>query len=146
MKKIFFIVAMALCTFAVNAQTSEYEQDLMKLMEVNGSSENYDLVYDQLVAQFKMMKPDVPQDFWNSAKTEVFNKEIESLNKQLVPVYQKYFTQDEIKQLIEFYTSPLGKKLTSGTNKIAQESMQISQTWGMGLGTKLQTFIAKKGF
>ncbi len=146
MKNLFFILVLLLGTITVNAQTSDYEKDLMKLMEVNGSSENYDLVYDQLVTQFKMMKPNVPQDFWNSAKTEVFDKEIASLNKQLVPVYQKHFTQDEIKQLIEFYTSPLGEKLTTGTNKIAQESMQISQTWSMGLATKLQTFIANKGF
>ncbi len=131
MKKLFLFLIVALVSLTVKAQTSDYENDIMKFLEVNGSSESYDMIYDQLVTQYKMMKPDVPQDFWDSAKKDVFDKEIESLNKQLIPIYQKYFTHDDIKQLIEFYTSGIGKKLTSGSLKVAEETTQISQPWAM---------------
>lgn len=81
----------------------------LKLMEVNGSPASYDLVYQQMIQQFKMMKPGVAQSVWDSAKTDVFDKEIVYLKKDLISVYARNFTPEEIKQLIAFYTSPLGQ-------------------------------------
>lgn len=145
MYKIIFILGLCLSAYICNAQTPESEKDILKLMELNGSAANYDLAFNQMVAQFKMMKPNVPQLTWDMAKHDVFDKEIVELNKKLVPVYQKNFTPAEIKQLIEFYQSPLGKKLVDGTTKVSKESMQIAQTWGMSLGGKLQGYLAEKG-
>ncbi|MHB9141752.1 MAG: DUF2059 domain-containing protein [Paludibacter sp.] len=145
MYKIMFVIGLCLSMYVCQAQQTDSEKDILKLMELNGSAASYDLAFDQIVAQFKMMKPNVPQLTWNMAKHDVFDKEIVELKKQLVPVYQKNFSPAEIKQLIEFYQSPLGKKLTEGTGKIAKESMQIGQAWGMSLGTKLQGYLAEKG-
>lgn len=145
MYKIIFIIGLCLSAYICNAQQTEAEKDILKLMEVNGGAAGYDLVYDQMMAQFKMMKPNVPQLTWDMAKHEVFDKEIAELKKQLVPVYQKNFTPAEVKQLIEFYQSPLGKKLVDGTTKVSKESMQIAQPWGMSLAGKIQGFLAEKG-
>jgi len=146
MKQLVFILFLAFGAMATNAQSTTYEQDVLKLMEVNGSAASYNIAFDQLVAQYKTMKPNVPQEFWEAARRDVFNKEIVELNKKLIPIYEKHFTHEEIKQLIAFYTSPLGKKLTEGTTKIGKESMQIAQTWGMSLGSKLNSYLTKKGF
>ena len=91
------------------------------------------------------MKPNIPQVFWESAKRDVFDIEIVELNKKLMPVYQKCFSADEIKQLIAFYQSPLGKKLTEGITKVSKESMQIAQAWGMLLGGKLNKCLIENG-
>lgn len=114
-------------------------------MEVNGSAANYDLAFEQIVSQFKMMKPNVPQLTWDMAKREAFDKEIIELNKKLIPIYQKNFAPADIKRLIEFYQSPLDKKLVDGTTKVGKESMQIAQPWGMSLAGKIQGFLAEKG-
>lgn len=145
MYKILFIIGLCLATYVCHAQQTEAEKDILKLMEVNGSAATYDLAFSQMVAQYKMMKPNVPQMVWDSAKREVFDKEIVELNKKLIPVYQKNFTPAEIKQLIDFYQSPLGKKLVDGTTKVGKESMQVAQPWGMSLGGKIQGFLAEKG-
>lgn len=145
MYKIIFIIGLCLATLISKAQQSEQEKDILKLMEVNGSAASYDLVYDQMVAQFKMMKPSVPQITWDMAKRDVFDKEIAGLQKQLIPLYQKNFTAEEIKQLIVFYTSPIGKKLVGGTTQISKESMKIAQPWGMSLAQKIQGYLAEKG-
>jgi hypothetical protein len=131
--------------YVSQAQLTESEKDILKLMEVNGSAANYDLAFVQMIAQYKMMKPNVPVEFWEAARRDVFNKEIVELNKKLIPIYQKNFSQAEIKQLIEFYQSPLGKKLTDGTSKIGKESMTVAQTWGMSLGGKLNSYLTEKG-
>lgn len=131
-----------LATLVSKAQQTEQEKDILKLMEVNGSAASYDLVYQQMVQQFKMMKPDVAQSVWDSAKTDVFDKEIVYLKKDLIPVYAKNFTSEEVKQLIAFYTSPLGQKLVDGTTKILKESMPVAQQWGMSLAQKIQSYLA----
>ncbi len=145
MYKIIFIIGLALATLVSKAQQTEQEKDILKLMEVNGSASTYDLAFDQMVSQFKMMKPNVPQLTWDMAKHDVFDKEIAELKKQLVPIYQKNFTPAEVKQLIEFYQSPRGKKLIDGTTQISKESMKIGQTWGMSLAGKIQGYLAEKG-
>jgi hypothetical protein len=145
MAKLIFIIGLCLATLASKAQQSDSKKDILKLMEVNGSAASYDLVYDQMVSQFKMMKPNVAQAVWDSAKGDVFDKEISYLKKDLIPVYEKNFTPEEVKQLIVFYTSPLGKKLVDGTTKISKESMQIAQPWGMSLAGKIQSYLAEKG-
>lgn len=145
MYKILFFIGLCLSMYVCQAQQTEAEKDILKLMEVNGSAANYDLVFDQMVSQYKMMKPNVPQFTWEMAKHDVFDKEIVELNKKLIPVYQKNFTPVEIKQLIEFYQSPLGKKLVDGTTKVGKESMQIAQPWGMSLAGKIQGFLSEKG-
>lgn len=145
MYKILFIIGLCLSTHLCQAQKSESEKDILKLMEVNGSAANYDLAFDQMVVQYKMMKPNVPSEFWEAARRDVFNKEIIELNKMLIPIHQKNFSPDEIKQLIEFFQSPLGKKLTDGTTKVNKESIQLAQTWGISLSGKLNSYLTEKG-
>lgn len=46
------------------------------------------------------------------------NPEVKSLKYE---VYKKYFTKDEIKELISFYGTPLGRKLIESTPLLLQE-------------------------
>ncbi|NEW84922.1 MAG: DUF2059 domain-containing protein, partial [Mariniphaga sp.] len=62
---------------------------------------------------------------------------------QLIPVYKKHFTQDDVKAIIAFYESPAGNKLAEKTPLIAVEAMQSSQAWGMGLFGKIQAYLSK---
>ena len=57
--------------------------------------------------------------------------------EQMIPIFHKYLTHEEIKGLLTFYTSPLGKKATSVLPMMAQEGMQVGQRWAKTLGPKL---------
>lgn len=146
MVRLFFVLGLLLASLLINAQDAEFTKDVDKLLKVNGSTASYDMAFDQIVAQFKMMKPTVSDDVWGKMRTEVFDKEIAELRKQLVPVYMKHLTHTDVKELIQFYESPLGKKLTAATGKITFESMQMAQTWGMGLGNKINAYLQEKGY
>lgn len=146
MTRFFYILGFLLASLLATAQTSDFEKDIEKLLSVNGSSAAYDLAFDQMVAQFKMMKTEAPDEVWKQVRTEVFDKEIAALTKQLIPIYKKHFTHEDIKGMIAFYESPLGKKMTDTTGKITTETMQMAQTWGMQLGGKINTFLQEKGY
>ncbi|QGY43530.1 DUF2059 domain-containing protein [Maribellus comscasis] len=103
MTRFFYVLGFLLASLLTTAQTDDFENDIEKLLSINGGSAAYDMAFDQMVAQFKMMKTDAPDEVWQQVRTEVFDTEIEELTKQLIPVYKKHFTHDDIKELIAFY-------------------------------------------
>lgn len=63
------------------------------------------------------------------------------LNKDMVDVYDKYFTSEEIDDLIHFYKSKTGKKMIQQTPLMAKEIMEIT---GVKYQTELQRAIMKE--
>ena len=55
----------------------------------------------------------------------------------IVPVYSNNFTHDEIKGLIEFYQTDLGKKTIEVMPVVLQQSMAAGQMWGRLMGGKV---------
>lgn len=49
-------------------------------------------------------------------------------------IYHKYFTTAELKEIVAFYKTPTGKKLTTLLPKITQEGMLAGQQHGQSLG------------
>jgi len=48
--------------------------------------------------------------------------DVDQVMNQLVALYDKHFTDDEIKGLLQFYGSPLGQKVAAEMPKIGRES------------------------
>lgn len=61
-----------------------------------------------------------------------------------IPIYQKYLTIDDLKQIIAFYESPVGKKLASVTPAMTAEGMQLGQQLGMEIATQIQKELKAK--
>jgi hypothetical protein len=100
---------------------------------------------DQMVKQFRTMKSDVPEDFWTLLKLDL-TADMADLMKKMVPIYKMHLTHEEVKGLIKFYESPIGKSFTAKSGLIMQESMQIGQQWGMQIGGKIQKKLTDAGY
>ncbi len=59
--------------------------------------------------------------------------QVEQLLDLAVPIYDKYFSKDEIEGLIRFYQTPLGQKTLS----VLPQTLVETQTASMKLGEKL---------
>jgi len=140
---LFFIVAIVFISYEVKAQADSFDADIVKMQAINGSSGATDAMFSQVVAQLKPSKPNVTEEQWATLKKEVFDVEVAELNKQLIPIYKKHFTQEDVQGIIAFYETPTGKKMAEQTPMITMESMQLSQTWGMGLFGKIQAYLNK---
>lgn len=58
---------------------------------------------------------------------ELFPKRLnmaEISQQVIIPLYDKYFTEDEVRALIAFYKSPTGQKMVDLTPTLFQEAMQ----------------------
>src|SRR3989338_1765579 len=89
---------------------------IITLMEVNGTRQNMQTNIEQIIAQAPLeRRPDFEALF-----------DIDEIIKQLIPIYDKYYTQEELKAMIDFYRSAPGKKLVEATPQIMKEALQVS--------------------
>ena len=119
------------------------QDDIRKLMKLTGSAEVGKQVMDQLFVSFKQSMPNVPAEFWDGISKKV---DVDEMVELIVPIYAKYFSHDEIRELIKFYQSPLGKKLTKVLPDVTRESMAAGQKWGTKLAEEVMKEIQQKGY
>lgn len=109
MKKILFTLIFLGTSFLSQAQANK--QDVKTFLELSGHSSKYN---DLLVQVSEQLTVD---------KREAFKKDlagfIERIIKNDVEKYAAEFSQDEIVKLIEFYKSPLGKKLVLKNDELS---------------------------
>ena len=140
---------------ATSAGLTTKHQDTEKLMELVGTRRILRELFDQdIEAQITAMRrsrPDVPDQFWQDFTAE-FKRQAspDDLMKVILPIYDRHFTHQEIRQIIAFYESPLGRKISTTLPEIQQESVEAGRAWGEQLGDRmnaeLKQRLAEKGY
>jgi hypothetical protein len=105
------------------------EADIRSLMELVGAR---DLVQDGVNTAIEQSREkllatvpdnDKGQAFVNAfAATYQKKLDVDQVTNQLVVFYDKHFTDDEVKGLLQFYGSPLGQKVAAEMPKINRET------------------------
>lgn len=142
MKKViglFFVLGLfSLPAFAQD--DAEFDEAVKTMFKAVGFEENYKVVIKQMMEMYKNDGQGDPA-IWDELEAEFMKSSIDELTELLIPVYKKYYTLDDLKQIIAFYETPVGKKLQASTPLITQESMAIGQEWGKGIAVKLMERI-----
>ena len=133
MKKI-FITLILLISFNSLTSQDNYKSLLIDYMTAQGQFETFNATIDQMGS---MMGVTIKE----SDKEEFTKDVMGSLIDLLVPVYKKHFSEQDLKDAIEMYNTPIGKKISEKTPIIAQETMQASMQWGMELSQKMQKYM-----
>ena len=143
MKQLLVLVLLCGLMSASFSQSASKSKNIKKLLELTGARKLSVQVAQTMVNAFKGEGSTAPDEFWDE-----FLKEMDSdtLINMTVPVYEKYYSDKEIKQLIEFYQSDIGKKVVLVTPQIMQEFMQMGQIWGKDIAERLQTRLQEKGY
>jgi len=148
MKKVIitgFILIVSLSTGFGQIDTT-YKSTLKTMLEIAGSESTFKVAIKQIFNMFKQQKTNVPDSMWTNLETEFSKTSINELVDMLSPVYQKFMTKADLKKIIEFYQTPVGKKYAEKTPLIMQESMQVGQQWGMKISQKIQADLKEKGY
>lgn len=126
------------------AQKAEAKRDdIRKLIEITGSKKAVALMLPQMLAPMKSSFPQVPDQFWQETAEEF---KIDELVDRLVPIYDKYYTHDDIRGIIAFYQSPLGLKLISTQPQVMQESLAVGQAFGQEIAIRVAARLKKEGY
>jgi hypothetical protein len=125
--------------------------DIRQLMQITGAANLASQSFNGLDKSMRSMISDAlpPGDYRDKLVTlfmEKFRSKLDpdQITDLLVPIYDKYYSDDEIKGLIQIYQTPLGQKMLSVLPKVMAESQQAGITWGQNLGRQcMQEVLAE---
>jgi hypothetical protein len=143
MKRLSIALLLTAFCFTGYSQAKTKTENIQTLLELTGSGKMGIQAMETMLVSFKQSYPLVPENFWKDFMKEV---NADALNKMVIPIYDKYYTESEITQLIAFYQTPLGKKVISTMPQIMQESMLAGQTWGKDIAEKVFNNLKAKGY
>jgi hypothetical protein len=127
----------------ISAQT-DISKDIRLLFKVNGTETVYkEAIVNMLdmMGESAQVTEEIKQEFKKEFTTD---DSIEEMMVILTDIYKKHFTQAEIKEMIKFYESPVGKKMAEKQSPIMMESMEAGQAWGQKIGMKIAQKMEKK--
>jgi hypothetical protein len=126
------------------AAEAEKHADIQTLMQETGMLANMnrmvDLVMPQVISSLKKINSNIPQAIWDDFArlgSEEFKKSLPELEEPVITIFDKNFTDDEIKQLIVFYKTPLGQKVVTKLPVVMQQSAEMGRTWGAQVGARV---------
>lgn len=126
MRKLFLTFALVLVANLGMAQANEaFKKDVMKMIEVTGSASQMNLAKDQIL---KM----VPKEKQAAFLVE-FDATLPALYSKMADVFMQEYTHDDVKAILKFYETPIGKKMREKAPVLAEKNMAASQEWAMGL-------------
>lgn len=122
----------------------EKRADIERLLDMTGamalSTQMASAVTAQLFQVIKKARPDIPAKVLDALPAEVqatFAANMDSFKEAIIPIYHKHFSASEIKEIIQFYSTDLGKKTIRLMPVLMQESMLAGQRWGQSLGPEI---------
>jgi len=148
------VLAISLCYFFApclsysEQLTLEKKNAIKELLNINGAMQQVKLMSNAMSQRMtnmaKKSMPEIDPKFFDvieeevkvAIRDELFVKE--SLYTFWYPIYNNYFTLNEINGLIQFYKTPLGRKTISVMPKMTLESMKASQAWMQSMIHKFQ--------
>ncbi len=147
MKKALCVIAMILCMSQAGFSQDKgtYKQTLTKLMEVTGSFTNYKVVVTNMLDMYKKQSADVPPEAWMQLEAKITGVAGPMLVDLLLPIYQKYVSEADLKSVIAFYESPAGKRFIASNPQILKESMDAGQQLGAKIGAEVEKSMLLEG-
>jgi len=145
---VLFLTFSLIPQIGLNAQNTDqlFEDDIKLLFKLNGSQESYNNTFQTMFNQFRKMDTEISESDWNSIQAEMEANSLTELSDMLLPIYKRHLSHNDIKELLDFYRSPIGKKLAEKTPLMDSESMTIGVEWGRLIGEKIHNKISNKGF
>ncbi|NJM80675.1 MAG: DUF2059 domain-containing protein [Flavobacterium sp.] len=124
MKKIIVTIVVVLLAQLGMAQDA-FKQDVLKVLKASGSAAQMELAKEQIIGNIPEEKR---ADF-----SKDFDASLPSLYDKMAKVYMETYTHEEVKQMLKFYDSPVGKKITEKASELTKNNMAAAQEWGMEL-------------
>ncbi len=121
-----FVLGLVILVSSSFAKSASRES-VLELMNVTGAGQLGVQVMQNMLPQLKQMLPNSPQKFWDDLEGSFNPDELVDL---VIPIYQKHFTESDIKAIIKFYKTDIGVKFIKAQPAIVNESSLAGQQWG----------------
>lgn len=147
---LFFSVSLA----AAEDLTPEKRADIEKLIRITGSikiaEQMANTFSQQMTGALKTARPDIPDRLFKILDEEVRRVVNEQMVAKggfldmVIPIYSKHFTHKDIKGLLAFYETELGRKTIRVLPYVMQECIRAGQLWGQALAPLIQERVIER--
>ncbi|GHU20973.1 hypothetical protein FACS1894164_00060 [Spirochaetia bacterium] len=141
MKRCIVIILLIGAGGSVFSQTKE--EDIVRLLELTDTVALASQALEAYIPQLSALVPGIPDDFWDMFREKM---DMESFVQGYIPLYDHFFSHEEIKDMIAFYESPTGRKLIEVQPEMTQRSMSFGQAWGQRLGQQIVEELQRGGY
>lgn len=146
------VLLLALPTPALAAEVSPAKaqqiQQLMKLTGAQNLGQQFGKIMTQQIYQvLRSAKPETPERAFLIIEEEtnaMMDQESPALLASLVPIYDQHFTEAELKKLVGFYQTDLGRKTIAVMPMVMKESVAAGQAWGQAMSPKLMARLVER--
>jgi hypothetical protein len=104
------------------------ETDIRTLLDLVGAGDQVQESVNYSAEQYRekllatVANNDKNQAFVNAVITDYEKKfDVDQVTEQLVAIYDKHYSSEEIKELLQFYGSPIGQRVATEAAKISRE-------------------------
>ena len=135
MKKIIITVTLVLLAqFGFSQAVDEaFKKDVLKVIERSGSANQMKSVKGRIMGQ-------IPEEK-QAAFSIDFDAAMPSFYEKLAKVYMETYTKEDIKAMLAFYESPVGKKMADKSAELMEKSQAAGQEWGEGLQEMMMKYM-----
>jgi len=129
--------------FAQAQPTAAQLQAAREVVEASGATRSFDPIIPGMLQRtinaFVPQNPDLQKPIVESVQTiaPTFEKRRSEIVDILARVYAAKFTEAELKELLVFYRSTIGKKFVAGQPAILEESFRNTQEWSAKLAEEI---------
>jgi uncharacterized protein len=115
-----------------------------ELVQVARATDQLKLILPSIIQALKPAvvqgRPEVEKDFdaFAPALLDNMNARLPEFAAEIVLIYARNFTPEEMRQMTTFYRTPVGQKLLEKLPTVTQESMRVGQAWGQRIGAEVQ--------
>jgi hypothetical protein len=136
---------------AAQPVSPEFEKDILRLLDVTGAQKLGEQLTNNFMQQFgqaiRTSNPNISPrtlEVANEVARSFFTERYPELLPKMVQAYARVLTPDDVKQLLAFYETPLGRRLIQVTPALSQAGAQAGQEWGQAMLPDLQQALQKR--
>jgi len=139
MKSLLTTFVIIICCYASVARadlSAEKRIEIEKMLQLTGMEKIMGQLKSQMISELKKQIPDASETFWHKFEQKI---DVRELIEKIMPVYDKYYTLEDLKAINAFYESPAGIRMRAVMPMAMQETMKIGQEWGEKMGKEAAT-------
>ena len=115
------------------AQDAAFKADAVKFLNISGTASTFEMMTKDIVKN-------APADKQAAFKKDL-DASIQELIGEMADLYMTEFTHEDIKAMIKYYETPVGKKAASKTGVLFEKGQVVGQEWGMGLQSIMMKYM-----
>lgn len=156
MKRVCLLLLLSVvCCCAARAQeagaiSEEKRRDIKRLLELTEASKIGQQIISMSLEQLRqsfLALPEAQRERMLKIVGEEMSKGFSEsqMVEAMIPIYDKHLTAEEVRQLIAFYETPIGRKLVAVLPAITREGYEYGALLGKQAGLRAMSRIAEEG-